>query len=170
MENEEDDPEEAPTGSPGLTAEENETRNDHPIVGEDSTIKDNNRERTSRIVTGPGQEPKVKNRIEQYLIGTSGTSTPSRTSGGNMDKLHKVKKSGTTLKTARGNKKKTTNFTPSKQKIFNFFERNGDLGSSPAWKKTNQQNPSVQDLPQMAPKTKPNQTTGQGSMGEKPAF
>ena len=104
MENEEDDPEEAPTGFPVFAAEENETRNDHPIVGEDSTMKDNNRERTSRIVTGPGQEPKVKNRIEQYLIGTSGTSTPSRTSGGNMDKLHKVKKSGTTLKTARGKK------------------------------------------------------------------
>ena len=153
-----------------LKQEENETRNEHPVDGEDSTMKDNNHQGTSRSVKGQGQEPNIKNRIEQYLIGTSRTSTPSRTSGGNMDKLHKVKKSGTTLKTARGNKKKTTNFTPSKQKIFNFFERNGDLGSSPAWKKTKQQNPSVQDLPQMAPKTKPNQTTGQGSMGEKPAF
>ena len=82
MENEEDDPEEAPTGSPGFAAEENETRNEHPIDGEDSTRKDNNHQGTSRIVKGQGQETNVKNRIEQYLIGTSRTSTPSRTSGG----------------------------------------------------------------------------------------
>ena len=110
MVNVEDGQEQAPTGSPRFAAEENETRNEHPIYGENSTMKDNNHQGTSRIVTGQGQERNVKNRIEQYLIGTSGTSTPSRTSGGNMDKLHKVKKSGTTLKTARGRgeKKKTS--------------------------------------------------------------
>ena len=71
------------------------------------------------------------------------------------------------MKTARG-KKKTTNFTPSKQKIFNFFERNGDLGSSPALKKTKKQNLSSRDHPEMAPIARPNQTTGPGSMGGKP--
>ena len=137
--------------------EDNPREEDHP----------QGRGKKDFICKGNDQEPNIKNRIEQYLISTSGTSTPTRASGGNKETIHQVKKSGTILKTTRG-KKKTTNFTPSKQKIFNYFERNGDLGSSPAWKKTQKQNPSLQVLPEMAPKAKPNQTTGPGSLRGKP--
>ena len=66
------------------------------------------------------------------------TRTPL--SGNKLD-LMKVKKSGTTFK-----KQKTVNFTPTKNNIFNYFEKKGagnnppegDLGSSPALKFRNE--------------------------------
>ena len=157
--------EQVPTGLPESAAEDRKVTT---IDREDNTGKEDHHKGGKKkefTVKGQGQETRVKNRIEQYLIGSPGTSIQTGASGGNKERINKVNRSGTILKTARG-KRKTTHFTPSKQKIFNFFERNGDLGSSPALKK--KQNPTLQVLPEMAPKARPNQTTGPGSMGGKP--
>ena len=79
-----------PTGLPGIVAEHKKmtTRKEHYVNGEDNAkVEDSLQGRKSNVLV---QEPSTKNRIEQYLISTTGTSTPTRSSGGNRDNLHKV--------------------------------------------------------------------------------
>ena len=84
----------------------------------------------------------VKEGVERKTPVRKSKPVKSRTplSGNKMD-LMKIKKSGTTFK-----KQKTVNFTPTKNSIFNYFEKKGagsnppegDLGSSPALKFRNE--------------------------------
>ena len=68
----------------------------------------------------------VKEGVERKTPVRKSKPVKSRTplSGNKLD-LMKIKKSGTTLK-----KQKTVNFTPTKNSIFNYFEKKG-AGSTP---------------------------------------
>ena len=81
--------EHVPTGPPESSTED---RNMTTRNREDNTREEDHHQGRGKKDKGHDPEPNIKNIIEQYLIGTSGTSTPSRASGGNKETIHQVKK------------------------------------------------------------------------------